>query len=365
MRKWDRPGVSHDYPPDEWFQSRVGTSFTRLFAVTVIAAGVTDLVVFGFPDTGVPFNYPLPLGVLYLLLTVWALRKFHTVLDSAKIDVANVIERTDLESGFYPRESAISPREIARAVDEELDRAFRPAALVLGGLVGGTFAVALMWHLDGFEYYPYVLTTFLYGAGHGLFYAPIGGTVLLVYRTAENYIVDIDVLDPDGMGGYKRVGDGIVYLINLAIVLVTFDFLVLSSVTFVDEPVFQAAIVLLYVGMLAFLLGFAVWGILRLRRQMLDLRERKTAALREEFTAVEDRYYEKLTNGADPEPESEHIETMITMFDELHGMDLWPINLGAMARIATTTAGSAIVAGFQLDVFGTHTTDFLLRLFGL
>lgn len=365
MRKWDRPAVSHDYPPDEYVRSRLGISFTGLFAVVVIGAGIVDFAVFGYPDTGIPYNYPLPFGVLYLVVSVWALGRFHSILDGAKIEILDVLDRTGTENGPYERAPDVSEEAILRGIHDTLGWAFHPAFVLGGGLIGGVFSVSVMVYLGAFQYYPYVLTSFLYGAGHGLFYAPIAGTVWILYQTPKKYVVDIDVLDPDGMGGYKRVGDGIVRLINIGIVLVTLDFVVLSSVMFVDEPVFQTAVAVLYLAMLSFLLLFTTWGVVRLRRRMIDLRQQKTTALRHEFSAVEDRYYEKLRNREDPAPESEHIETMTAMFDELHRMDLWPINLGAIARIGTTTAGSIVVAAVQLGFLGDPTAEWLFEILNL
>lgn len=362
MLKWDRPAVSHDYPPDAYFEERVGVQFTWLFVATVLVAGIVDVLVFGVPETGIPYNYALPVGVLYLIVAVFTLRRFHSILDTAKHEVLSVVERTDLENGPDWRGSDTTPGKIAERSDEVLDRAFRTQNVLGGALLGGAFAVGLMWYLGAFQYYPYVLTAFLYGAGHGLFYAPIVGTVWLIKLTATEFIVDIDVLAPDGMGGYKRVGDGIVNLVVLGIVLATLDFLVLSSVTFVDEPAFQAAALLLYAGMIVTLLVVALGGSLALRHRMLEIRDRRIGRLRREFSNVEDRYYRKLADGEEPEPESEHMETMLRIFEEIDGMDMWPINPGALLRLSSATAGSVIVADIQTGVVTDPTFEIALHL---
>lgn len=362
MSKRSDDANKHPYPPDTIFRERFGFSFTwTLVSLTLLVAAL-EFIRVGAPDTGIPYNYPLFFGVVYLIAAVFLLRHYHTLIDRAKLEIIDVLELTDLESDILERETDITPAQIETEVHGVLDRAFHPVALLGGWFVGGLFAIVVMWLLGAFEYYPYVLMNFAYGAGHGLFFAPILATIWLVRNAIRAYIVDIDVLDPDGVGGYRQVGNSIVNLISYGIVLVTLDFVVLSSVMFVDEPLFQALVVGLYVLMVVFLLAIAASGIYGLRRAMLSIRDQKTDALREEFRAVESRYYRKLERGESPEPESQHIETMTTMFDQFHSMGLWPINLAAFLRLAATTGASVLIAAYRMGLLSTSSVSLLSGL---
>lgn len=341
----------HDYALDSLVRRRLGVSFAVAFGGLALGVAVLDYLLFG-GDTGIPYDYPLFVGVVYLFVASLVLRRYHTILDAAKTEIVDVIDRTTVDSPLFERESEITPDDIVADIHGLLDWAFGPAFVVGGGVVGGAFAVVLVWALGALEYYPFVLSGFLYGAGHGLFYAPILGTLVLVWRTGTEYIVDVDVLDPDGVGGYQRVGNGIVNLVSYGFVLVALDAVVLSSVTFVDEPVVQLAIVVVYVAMVVALAGVAVGGILLLRHRLLSVREQKTAVLRSEFSAIEERYYDKLARGEPPEPESQHIETMTTMFDQLHSMELWPINLVTMIRLGASAGSSALIVAYQFGLVG-------------
>lgn len=342
---------SNTYPLDALARSRLGIPFTVAFGSLAVLVAVLDFARVGLHETGVPYNYPLLLGVVYLVVAASVLKRYYAILDRAKAEIVDVLERTAVDGPLFDRDSDVEPETVVREMDGVLEWSFRPAYVLGGGLIGGAFAVAVVWWLGALEYYPYVLSVFLYGAGHGLFYAPVLGTLVLVWQTSTKYIVDIDILDPDGVGGYQRVGDGIVSLITYGILLVTLDALILSSVTFLDEPAFQLAVGALYVGMMVFLLGVAVVGTVRLRRQLLEVREWKTSVLRTQFSAVERQYYAKLDRGESPEPESQHIDAMTTMFDQLQSMELWPINLVSLARLGASAGSSAVIVGYQFGLY--------------
>lgn len=340
----DSTDDSHEYPPDAVFREYIGISFTLLFVLLAIGAVVIDLVRVGHPDTGIPANYPLYLGGVYIIAVLFVLRRFHATFDNSRDELLAILERTEADSAMFERDSDVDADQINQEVNAVLSVAFSPIVIIGGGLVGGVFALGVMWAMDVFQYYPYLLLNYAYGAGHGFFYGPLLGSIYLLYRVTTAYIVDIDVLDPDGVGGYGDIGDAIITLIIYGIALVTLDFLILSSVTFVDEPLFQAAVFTMYAGMIVVLLGLALVGVLAIRRRLLAIRAHKTDRMRAEFKAIEERYWEKLDRGEPPDPEAGHIETMDTMFERLHNMALWPINLVSLSRLLASTGGSAIIA---------------------
>lgn len=337
----------HGYPPDKFFKQYLRFSFTRSFIMLAFLATAVSLVRVGNPDTGIPYNYPLFAGLVYIVAVILVLRKFHAIFDETKSELTDVFERTTEGEIAFERDSEITGEEMRREINWIMNWAFHPYFILLGGLVGGVFALAVMWTLGVFDSYPYLMLNYAYGAGHGFFYAPFIGSIVLIKRISNEYIVDIDVLDPDGVGGYRDIGDAIISLIIYGIFLVTLDFVILSSVSFVGRPMFQAAVFALYVAMLAFLLGLTVFGVYSLRKRLLTIRERKTDLMREQFETVEARYWKKLKNDEPPDPESDHIQTMHTMFEQLHSMELWPINLASFGRLAFSAGSSALVAAYK------------------
>lgn len=336
----------HDYPPDEYF-SRFPLSFTQSFILLAFLATAASLVRVGNPDTGIPYNYPVFAGLVYIVAVILILRRFHAIFDETREELVDVFEHTTEGEIIFERDSNVTGDEMRYQINWIMSWAFHPHLIFVGGLIGGIFALAVMWTLDVFDSYPYLMLNYAYGAGHGFFYAPFIGSIVFIKRISNEYIVDIDVLDPDGVGGYRDVGDAIIRLISYGILLVTLDFVILSSVSFIGRPTFQIAVFSLYLGMLAFLLGLTVFGVYSLRKRLLTIRERKTEFMREQFETVEARYWKKLENGEPPSPESDHIQTMQTMFDQLHSMELWPINLASFARLAFSAGSSAAIAAYK------------------
>lgn len=337
----------HEYPPDRYFSERVGITFTSLFVLLAVVTTAVEYLRVGSVDTAIPFNYPLYVGFLYIVAALVITRRFHTLFDQTKRELVDVLERTSGRRQGFGSPDDVSPEDVATDVNRIMDLAFHPAVVFFGGVVGGVFTLAVMWVLNVFDSYPYVLLDYAYGAGHGFYYGPIAGAVYFVYKIPRKYIVDIDLLDPDGVGGYRKVGDAIISLIVYGIFLITLDFVILSSVSFTDRPLFQTAVFVLYGAMLLFLLALTVFGVMAIRRRLLEIREAKTDLMRERFRDIETRYWEKVDNDEPPDPESAHIETMDTMFRRLHAMELWPINLASLSRLAFSVGSSAAVAAYK------------------
>jgi hypothetical protein len=308
---------------------------------------VASVVRVGFPETGIPYNYPLFAGVVYVVAVLIVLRRFHAIFDETKRNLANVLERTEADKVIFDREHDIDAPELVEEFEATMDWAFRPWYIFLGGLVGGVFTLVVMGALDVFDSYPYIFLNYAYGAGHGFFYPPLFGSVVLVHRISNNYIIDVDILAPDGVGGYRGIGEAIVNLIVYGISLVTLDFVILSSVSFLDRPMFRIAAFAVYGLMLGALLVLTFYGVMSLRRGLLTIRERKVDAMREQFKTMEVNYWQKLDRYESPEPEATHIETMNTMFEKLQSMALWPINLAAFAKLFVSVLGSLAIAALK------------------
>ena len=337
----------HSYPPDAAFDLPWQFTFSRVLGLFVVLVATIDFLLVGYADTKIPYNYPFFVGVCYLLGAIWVLRRIFTLLDKVKIELVDITARTTADDALYDRKNDITPAEIEAGIESTLDRYFHPAFLLGGALVGGTFAIVVMWLLGVLDEYPYLLLNFAYGAGHGLFYGPLIATAYLVYKISNYYIVDIDIMDPDGMGGYQQIGDSIISLIIYGIILTTVDFIILSSVSFMENTLFLTAVFVLYGLMLSSFFALAVVGVFWIRRRLLDIRAEKTGVMREQFTEVEARFWAKQQRNVDPQPEADTIQTMQVMFDQMHGMELWPINLVSLARLVGSGASSLFIAAYK------------------
>lgn len=343
----DYESSSHAYPPDALFEGRFPLSFTATVALLAIFASIVSILRVGFPETGIPYNYPLFAGAVYVVAVLFVLRRFHAIFDETKRNLAVVLERTKADKALFDREDDTTPAELVAEVERIMNLAFHPFVIFVGGLVGGVFALAVMGILDVFDSYPYLFLNYAYGAGHGFFYGPLAGSLLLIHRISNRYIIDVDILAPDGVGGYREVGEAIVNLITYGIILVTLDFVILSSVSFLNRPMFQSAVFVLYGLMLGTLLVLTLYGVFSIRRRLLTIREWKIDVMREKFKTMEVNYWRKLDRYESPEPEATHIETMNTMFEQLQSMALWPINIAAAVKLIASTLGSLAIASLE------------------
>lgn len=352
-------GDDETYLPDRALALPGRLTFTRLLIAFAFAAAAFDIARVGFPVTDVPFNYPVFVGVAYFVSVALVLRRMFDLFTDVRDELVQLAERTSVNDVVDLDVYDVPPETIRDEIDGVIQWAFDPMWILGGAVVSGSFAVGVMWGLGVLDAYPYVVMDFVYGAGHGLFYAPILGALCLVRNISSEYITDIDILDPDGVGGYRKIGDAIVSLVTYGVFLVTIDFVILSSVSFIQRPVFEVAVWVLYAGMLLFLVGVTVAGIWRFRRRLLDVRERKTEKMREQFTAVEASFWSKQGGDESTQEEAVNIVTMYAMFRQLHGMALWPIDLPSLARLLVSFGMSLLVAAVksghvQLPEFVVH-----------
>lgn len=330
------------FPPDEVLDLPDRTSFVSLLVLVALIAFLVDLVSVHFlavgprPSGAIPYNYQFFAGVVYLVAAIPLVRRVHDVLAAVRSDLVELADRGTLVGGRL--EGDPSPGEIDAEMTRTLQRAFHPRVLLGGAAVAGALSLgAVVWANTtagaGEPWvYPHLLTAFAYGAVHGLFAGPLLGGLVLVRRVANEYIVDVDVLAPDGMGGYRAVGDALVTLLTFALLLVTIDFVVLSSALYVSSAQFRWVVVALYGGGLVGLVGLTTVGVVGVRNRLLAVRDRKVEDLREEFEAVEAAFWEKHRRGEDCTVEAEKIRTMRAMFVELNGMALWPLNLHSVLK---------------------------------
>lgn len=343
-------GREYRYPPDValGFDAR-GGSFTAACLGLVALAAVLDLVLFGFPETPIPYNYPFFGDVVLLAAVALLLRATHGVMWRAVDELALIAERN--------REDPLSPaahvdgEDVRTELVNVLYLGYHPVVLGGGALAGGALVVGIMAALGVFSAYPYLLLDFGFGAAHGVFLGPAVAGAYLVVRALEEYIVDIDLMDPDGVGGYREIGNGIVTVASYGILVVTLDFLILSSVAFTEFTDFQLVVTGLYLLVLvAFSLGSV--GITSLvRRKLLAVRDRKVDLMQEAFVRQEHAYWEKQMAGGGL-AEAVHILAMQSMFHQLNRMSLWPINLPSLLKLGAS-------AGFSLLVFLLESGGFL------
>jgi hypothetical protein len=248
---------------------------------------------------------------------------------------------------------------IARTLDPdvswtELDNilyiSYHPGVILLGGLSGGVFVTGVMAILGVFDAYPYILMNFAFGAAHGIFIGPVLGGVYFIERIYNNYMIDITLLDPDGVGGYRQIGNGLAKLTTYGIFFVTFDFLILSSVGFTQYSRFQIVVSAIYLLQILLFVGGVTVTTLLIRRKLIDIRDEKLAAMQQLFVVAENRFWWKLNRGQDNFVEAMNILSISAIFDNMNNMNMWPMNLLSLTRLLISVGASLVVYYYEIGV---------------
>ncbi|QCC48025.1 hypothetical protein [Halobellus limi] len=343
-------GYPYAYPPDRFFRvggRRISTTVVAL-ALPVVVAGV-DLLLFGFPETGIPYNYPL-FGDLVLVWTaVLFLRLSHRVLWNIGDEFATLIRLSRGNPVSLVR--SLTPEDIQNDLQNALYLAYHPAVLGAGAVLGGTFVSAIMSLMGVFEAYPYLGMNFGFGAAHGVFFGPVLGGAYVVVRAYSTYIADINLLDPNGVGGYRQIGNGIVKLATYAIGILTLDFVILSSVTFTAFERFQTVVSVLFLTVLAVVVVGTILVTVLVRRKLLQVRGEKVTVMRETFAHVEREYWRKYHAEENNLSEALNLLSMYAMFYQMSDMDMWPINLYSLLRLGASVSFSLAV--YYLDLINS------------
>jgi hypothetical protein len=340
------------YPPDVVldFSNRPG-SFSWACGLLVLLAAGLDVLLFGFPDTSIPYNYPF-FGVIVLLLLVVAfLRRTYDIAHGVVEELASIAERN--RGDPLSRTAGVDPDAIRTELGNVLFLGFHPAVLLVGALAGGSLVFGIMWALGVFSAYPFLLLDFGFGAAHGVFFGPAIAMVYVSMRALREYIVDVDLMDPDGVGGYRQIGDGIVTISTTAILLLTLDFIVLSSVGFTSFTEFRAVVAGAFVLTLLVVLGGTVLVTALVRRRLMEIRDERIDHMQRFFTQWEHAYWNRQLEGEANLTAAVNLLAMYSMFHQVNRMNMWPINVVALAKLGLSVS-------FSIGVLVVENTGFLL-----
>jgi len=353
-----RTKAEYRYPPSHLLDVAPDRrSTTALLIAAVFAAALVDLTVFVTGPTVVPYNYPFYFDVALLCLVAVLLQLSHAVLWDMADELVTIIEYNRDDPLSLSRD--LEPEAVWTELENVLFLAYHPAVVAVGGIVGGLLVTSIMYALGVFDAYPYLVMNFGFGAAHGVFFGPVAGMLYVAWRSYTAYIVDINLLDPDGVGGYRQIGNGIVKLATYGISIITVDFVILSSVGFTRYTQFQIVVSVLYFLLLSgFIVGTLGVTVL-FRKRLLAIRDEKVDIMQRLFIPVENGFWRKALDGENNFSEAMHIISMFAMFHQMDKMNMWPINVYSLFRLTVSIGFSLTVYYVQL---ATRVQDFLTLL---
>lgn len=336
------------YPPDRYLARYPVVTFTRLLIAGFLVLAAVDYLRVDMTATSVPFNYPFYVTLVHLPVAFVMLERYYDILTEVRGELVHLAGGTVMEHLYDLDVDIPDPEAIASAYDAVLDRAFHPVALGAGGLLGGGVMLVLGLRVDLFAAYPHALTLLALGAAHGLFLAPFVGTLVLTYRMTDSFIENIDSLDPDGVGGYRRIGDASVTLVVYGVVLMTFDFVTASSVTFVPGFDARLAVFGAYGLVLVIMIGLTLVTTHLIRSRLLTIRDRKLAIIRWQFRRAEQAFWSAHVDGETTDSAALDVIAMATMYEQLAEMNMWPINIASAVKLAGSVSLSLVVVALDL-----------------
>jgi hypothetical protein len=336
------------YPPDRYLHTVPGVTFTRLLIGGFLLLATIDFLRLDMASTPVPLNYPFYVTLVHLPVAFVMLERYYDILSDVKDEVVHLAGGTTMEDVYDLDVDLSDPEDVASAYDETLNRAFHPVALSLGAGLGVGVMLFLGLQFGLFSAYPHVLTLLALGGAHGLFLAPFVGTLLLAHRMTDSFIENIDTLDPDGVGGYRRIGDASITLVVYGIVLMTFDFVTASSATFVPGLDARLAVVGAYGVVLAIMIGLAVLTTSLIRSRLLTIRDRKLAIIRWQFRHAETTFWQRHTAKESTDDVAMDVVAMATMYDHLAEMNMWPIDIASAVKLGASVTTSLVIVGLDL-----------------
>jgi len=340
--------VDATYPPDRYLDGYGGVTFTRLLIAAVVVVAGIDYLRVDMAATPIPLNYPFYVTLVHLPVAFLLLERYYDILAEVEGELVHLADTPSMERLYELGIDPPDPERIAAAYDAVLDRAFHPLALGIGAVVGSAVMIVIARAFGLFAVYPHTLTLVALGAAHGLFLFPFVGTLVLAYRMTDSFIQNVDSLDPDGVGGYRRIGDASVTLVVYGIVLMTFDFVTASSATFVPGLDARLAVFGAYGFVLCVMIGMTVVTTYLIRERLLTIRDRKLAVIRWQFRDAEQEFWRRHADDETTDDAAMDVLAMATMYEQLASMNMWPINIASAVKLAVSVTTSLTIVALDL-----------------
>lgn len=329
---------------DLWGVPDQHSIFQLIVYIAAIVAAL-DFVIYFNSTTVVPYDYYAIASLLHVVVVAHFFPKTYDIGIMFAEELANITENES--SSLTAIETNITGDTIRGEMQKLLKKAFSFRLILFSGIITAFVGATVAFFTGLLEVIDYWLIGLLFLFDHGLFFVPAIYGVIIVNKMTNEYITDIDVISPDGVGGYEEIGNGIITIASYALFLTTLDFIVISAISYTSSSGIQAIIGIIFIIWLLIVLSMIVYVIMSIRSRLMEIRDKKFQKLRSQFKGTEVAYWNKKSNSQDTQQEALDMMTMRSMFNELNQMDLWPINIISLVKMSASTGFSIIV--FAVD----------------
>ena len=259
--------------------------------------------------------------ILFILVGI-LLRIFYFKTNDVKNEV---IERLNI---FYEEGRGISEHEIIDAgfqLDHIIREAFNPRNLLIFGFIGGFFVSLTVIHLNVLDDYPYLIFHFFFGFNHGMGLLICLKGYKFSKNVGKNYIKTIDIFDPDGMGGFRKLSKLFVDATIFTIIVLILDFLILSC-TFTNESEnFKLIVEICLLSAIIISISILFISFNTIRSTLVIHKKKKLEYIGKKYNEIESNFWESLLNKKDASSDALTLLTINEMYELIKNMKMWPL----------------------------------------
>jgi len=329
-------------PLDATAQKYFGLNFKEFGILFIILLLVLQLLVSFVAGKliGTILSYVFWFDFILFIYVFWGLEKIFIDIDTARSDII-LNQQKDID------EQKI--REMDTEIKGDITSCFDPKKMIVSGILAGLFVLFSIFTLGVSGEYPFHIFNFMFGFFHGFVLYPAAYINKTVKKLRKN-ILYIGVLDPDGLGGYRRVGKSLLNVTIIIMMGLTIDFIILSSAMFVTSPLFKISTIISYFFAIIVITIDLFSTIFIIRNKLLELRDQRIREIGNIFSQIEKNFWKKLSVGEDISKESFAIMGINNIFEQLRRMDMWPIDIISFIKLALSIILSIGVAIIQIKI---------------
>lgn len=215
--------------------------------------------------------------------------------------------------------------------------AVNPVMLLVSGLLGGYIVYSIVSNLEVIEEYPYPIFHFFFGFNHSMALPIIIFGIYFIRKISKNYMKNIEILDIDYIGGFKKMSDLLFEMTILFLLIVVFDFIILYSTL---SRYWEILICFMFVIALGPILLFSTFLILE--STFSKLKRKKIECIKKKLYVAEKNFWKKLSNSTkeDISYDVTIILTLTKMLEEVRIINMWPTFLSVVGKYILLTVGA-------------------------
>ena len=144
-------------------------------------------------------------------------------------------------------------------------------------------------------------------------------------KVGSSYIKTIDILDPDGMGGFKKISKTFENSIFLFIFGIILDTLILYPTFNDNSDIFKIITKLLLSLTLFISSSILMLSFFRIWKTLEKEKQKKIEFITKYYNEAERRFWKNLSDGSDVSADSLALISMNEMFEKINNVKMWPL----------------------------------------